>query len=214
MKDFYTDDKIEVGIDESSIGALIGDLFTSAVILPKKCPENKDIKLWNMINDSKKLNKKKRELLEEFIKEVAIDYSIVTIDNNRIDEINILEARKESYHKAIKQLKKKPEFILIDGTAFNDYYDEKGEKIEHECIKKGDTKFKSIAAASILAKTAKDKWILEISKKYPEYCLDKNSGYPTKYHKNAIEKYGITPLHRKTYGICKMWEKLPKTYID
>ena len=202
---YQTEDIIEVGIDEAGRGTFLGPVYIAGVILPNNiielCEEENII-----IKDSKKLSKKKRELACDFIKSVALDYSIISKDNNIIDQKNIFATTMEGMHDVIKTLSIKPDKILVDGDHFNIYRDEVGEFIPHQCIIKGDDKYMSIAAASILAKTYKDKYIEDLVEKYPElnkYDLLNNSGYGTQNHIDAIKIYGITKYHRKTFGICK-----------
>lgn len=188
--------RIEAGCDEAGRGCLAGPVFAAAVILP-------DTFSNDILNDSKKLSEKKRYLLRETIEKEAIAWSIGIVDHKEIDEINILNASFLAMHRAINQLKTKPEHLLIDGNRFNVY-----NGIEHSCIIKGDGKFLSIAAASILAKTYRDDFMLSIHEKYPNFDWNKNKGYPTKKHRLAIQKYGITPYHRKSFGLLADQMKL------
>ena len=152
-----------------------------------------------VLNDSKKLTKAKRILLREKIQDLAIDYGIGVVDNNEIDKINILNASFVAMHLAITQLKfVDPELILVDGNRFKPY-----KTVKHVCIVKGDGKYMSIAAASILAKTCRDDLMTEFAKKYPQYDWYKNFGYPTKSHRNAIRKFGVTELHRKSFRLLE-----------
>ena len=202
---YQNEDKIELGIDEAGRGTLIGPVCIAGVILPNNiielCEEYKII-----LKDSKKMSKKNREFAEEFIKNIAIDYTIIYKDNKIIDEINILQATLKGMHEVVDNIKIKPDKILVDGDKFPIYMDEHGEMIQHQCIIEGDNKYMSIAAASILAKTAKDRFIKELIIEYPDYQkydLLNNSGYGTQNHIDAIKIYGITPFHRKSFGICK-----------
>lgn len=202
---YQTKDTIEVGIDEAGRGTFVGPVYIAGVILPNDiidlCDEE-DI----IIKDSKKLSKKNRDRACDFIKNVALDYSIISKDNNIIDAKNIFATTMEGMHDVINKLLIKPDKILVDGDHFNIYRDEIGELIPHECVVKGDDKYMSIAAASILAKTYKDKYIEDLVAQYPDlnkYDLLNNSGYGTQNHIDAIKIYGITPFHRKTFGICK-----------
>ena len=213
LSDYYKENEIEVGIDEAGAGPMMGNLYISAVILPDKCPYEECEEYWNMLNDSKKLSAKKRDLLFDFIPEVAIDYSIVKVTPEDIDIDNIWWSRVNGFHKTIDELMIKPTHIIVDGNAFKDYYDENGKKISHVCIKQGDSKYRSIAAASILAKVTHDRDILELHKEYPMYDWENNKGYGTKTHLEAIKKYGITKYHRKTFGICRDWKKLPQNFL-
>jgi ribonuclease HII len=189
MKPFFTTDKIEAGCDEAGRGCTAGPVVAAAVILPKDC-------LIPTLNDSKLLSSKKRQMLVPIIKEMALSYAIAFVDQVRIDEINILNASFEAMHKAVDGLKLKPEILLIDGNRFTPY-----PKIDHTCIIKGDAKFMSIAAASVLAKEARDDFMREIHKEHPDYNWQKNMGYPTKAHKEAVVRYGITKYHRKTFRL-------------
>jgi ribonuclease HII len=201
MQTFYTSDKKEVGIDEAGCGAFCGPVVAAGVILPRKTPAPDEQKLFDKIKDSKKITSEKvRKDLSDFIKNYAEDYFISNLDNNQIDKINILQARFKVYHEIIENLE--PELILIDGNQYKDIHG-----IPYYCFEKGDSKYKSIAAASILAKVARDEYISSLSQYYPEFNWDKNKGYGTKDHLEAIKNYGLTPYHRKTYGICAEIEK-------
>tara|TARA_B100001109_G_scaffold190691_1_gene157293 strand:- start:522 stop:1121 length:600 start_codon:yes stop_codon:yes gene_type:complete len=189
LKSKFTDYKLECGIDEAGRGCLAGPVTAAAVILK---PEFKH----ELIDDSKKLNKISRENLSKIIKENSIAYSIEFINPKIIDEINILNASILAMHKCIKNLSVKPEFLIIDGNRFKNYKD-----IPHETIIKGDEKYLNIAAASILAKHARDNFMNKISKKFPSYYWFKNKGYPTKQHRESIKEYGITKYHRKSFKL-------------
>lgn len=189
MKSFLTIDKIEAGCDEAGRGCIAGPVVAAAVILPKDC-------IIPGLNDSKQLSSKKRQMLVPLIKELALSYTIAFVDQLRIDEINILNASFEAMHKAVDGLQQKPELLLIDGNRFNPY-----PTIEHECIIKGDAKFLSIAAASVLAKEARDDFMREIHNDHPAYDWKKNKGYPTKAHKKVVSEIGITFYHRKTFRL-------------
>jgi len=174
------------GVDEAGRGPLAGPVFAAAVILPEDCP---DIG----INDSKKLTEKKRELLFDKITEIALDYSIAIVSEKEIDEINILNAAMLAMRKAVAGLKIKPDFVLIDGnrlpeTGYPERY-----------IVKGDSLSMSIAAASILAKVSRDRYMLSLDEQYPEYCFNKHKGYGTALHYQMLEKYGISPVHRRSF---------------
>lgn len=213
MNSYFEKNKLIAGIDEAGVGSIVGYMYIGAVILPNKCPYPEYEHIWNNINDSKTLTHKKRKYLAEFIKDVAIDYSVVSIDNNIVDKINPRNSRLKGFHKALDELKVRPEKIIIDGDIFNPYYED-DDIIPHECIIKGDLKYKSIAAASILAKVAHDKHIMEINQEYEGiYEWDKSMGYGTMKHLDMIRLYGITPYHRKTYGLCKNWNNLPNIFI-
>jgi ribonuclease HII len=189
LKSFFDKNLIEAGCDEAGRGCLAGPVYASAVILPKNY-KNK----W--LNDSKKLSDKDRYELRPEIEDQAICWAIGIVDHKEIDEINILNASFLAMHRAVDKLKTKPELLLIDGNRFKAY-----KKIPHQCIIKGDGKFLSIAAASILAKTYRDDHMQVMAKKYPEYNWDNNMGYPTKKHRDAIRKHGVTPIHRLTFQL-------------
>lgn len=188
MKLRYIDDqKIECGCDEAGRGCLAGPVFAAAVILP---PDFRNVD----IDDSKKLSAKKREELRKIIEKEAYAYAVASVSPEEIDEINILRASFRAMHKAIDRLPLVPERLLIDGNRFDPY-----NGIEHVCIVKGDAKMLSIAAASILAKTYRDEYMLKMAQDYPQYKWENNMGYPTKEHKLAIKEYGFSPIHRKTF---------------
>lgn len=186
----YLDKKlIEAGCDEAGRGCLAGPVVAAAVILPKDY-KNKEL------NDSKKLNEKQRYTLREEIIKEAIDWAYAVVDNHKIDEINILNASFYAMHLAVDQLKTLPESLLIDGNRFKPY-----KNIQHHCIIKGDGKFLSIAAASVLAKTYRDDIMLELHQKYPNYKWDVNKGYPTQAHREGIRLHGPTPIHRMSFTL-------------
>jgi len=186
---YYQKHKIEAGTDEVGRGCLAGPVFAAAVILPKNFSHP-------FLRDSKELNSIQKEECYLFIKEHAIDYAIKSVTPKKIDEINILNASFLAMHKSLNALKIRPEFILVDGNRFKPY-----KNIPFECIIKGDNKFYSIAAASVLAKVARDNYMKRMSKKHPFYSWETNKGYPTKAHRESIANYGITPLHRKTFKL-------------
>ncbi len=177
------------GVDEVGRGPLVGPVVAAAVILPKGFFNDK-------INDSKKLSEKKREELYSLIMENALSVGVGIVDNHRIDEINIYEATKEAMIEAINKLSIKPEHILIDAMKLS-------LDVPSTSIIKGDAKSESIAAASIIAKVTRDRMLIELDQKYPMYNYKKNKGYPTKEHLEAINKYGVTDLYRKSYGPVK-----------
>lgn len=185
----YFSSFIECGTDEAGRGCLAGPVTAAAVILPREF-KNK------LLNDSKQLSLKKRIFLKEIIIENAIDYAVSNVSVRVIEKINILNASILAMNQAIEKLKIKPEFIIVDGNRFHSK-----NKIPYECIVKGDSKYLSIAAASILAKTSRDEYMIKISKDYPEYCWHQNNGYPTKKHRLAILKNGTTKHHRKTFKL-------------
>lgn len=188
---YYNRNKIEAGCDEAGRGCLAGPVVAGAVILPL------DFKS-EMINDSKIISEKKRYYLREVILKEAISWGLGIVSNEEIDEINILNASFLAMHRAIDELNKKPNSLLIDGNRFNPY-----KKIEHHCIIKGDGKYLSIAAGSIIAKTFRDDIMQAIHLDYPAYDWHKNKGYPTKYHRQALVKNGITEHHRKSFTLIR-----------
>ena len=189
LKAKHTDYKFECGLDEAGRGCLAGPVTAAAVILKPNFKHE-------LIDDSKKLTKIKREELSKIIIKNSIDYSIGFVYPRKIDEINILNASILAMHKCINKLKIKPEFLIIDGNRFKKY-----KNIKHKTIVKGDSKYLSIASASILAKYSRDIYMEKISKKFPDYFWHKNKGYPTKEHKEAIIRFGITNHHRKSFKL-------------
>ena len=186
---FYTPDGIEAGLDEAGRGCLAGPVVAAAVILPKDF-------YHPLLTDSKKLTAKQRENLVEIIKNSAIDYAIAEVDHSKIDEINIYKASVLAMHRAVDQLKNRPNHLLVDGNRFIEY-----PFISHTCIVKGDSKFFSIAAASILAKTYRDQWMKEAALQFPGYGWERNAGYPTIEHRKAVLSLGPTSIHRKTFRV-------------
>jgi ribonuclease HII len=189
LKPYLYNNLIEAGCDEAGRGCLAGPVFAAAVILPKNYRHP-------VLNDSKKLSARQREMLRDEIISSSIAWNVASVDNHEIDEMNILRASIKAMHLAIDGLSKKPQFLLIDGNRFYPY---KG--IEYETIVKGDSLFLSIAAASVLAKTFRDDYMQKIHSEYPDYGWNRNKGYATLFHRNAIIKYGITPYHRKTFSL-------------
>jgi ribonuclease HII len=189
LKPFYQDLHPEAGCDEAGRGCLAGPVFAAAVILPADFSDP-------VLNDSKQLNEKTRYALREMIQKVAINWAVAKIDAAEIDEINILNASIKAMHMALDQLKRKPSFIIIDGNRFKPY-----KKIPHATIIKGDGQYFSIAAASILAKTYRDDFMLEHHEKYPQYNWIKNKGYGTLDHRKAIAAFGRCPLHRESFQL-------------
>ena len=181
--------RIEAGCDEAGRGCLAGSVFAAAVILPPDF-KNEDL------NDSKQLSEKKRYALRPVIEKEAIAWAVGIVTPEEIDKINILKASFLAMHRAIDQLLVRPEHLLIDGNRFIPYPD-----INHTTVVKGDGKYLSIAAASILAKTYRDDYMDELAKEYPDYHWTENKGYPTKAHREAIRAIGITPYHRKTFTL-------------
>lgn len=196
LKSSFGSGKIEAGCDEAGRGPLAGPVVASAVILPEDYVNP-------FLNDSKKLTKKVLERLEIEIKRDALAWEVVEVSHTEIDEINILNASFIAMHRAVDKLKIKPQLLLIDGNRFKPYTD-----IPHECIIKGDGKYMSIAAASILAKTHRDRFMTNAGQQFPGYGWETNAGYPTKKHRDAIRKFGITPLHRKSFRLLPEETKL------
>lgn len=189
LKSYFDKNLIEAGCDEAGRGCLAGPVFAAAVILPKKY-KNK------ILNDSKQLTDKIRYELREEIEKEALAFAVAQVSNIEIDEINILNASFLGMHRALDQLKTIPELLLIDGNRFKPY-----KTIPHQCIVKGDAKYLSIAAASILAKTYRDDFMKEAAIKYPVYGWESNMGYPTKLHRDGIRQHSTTPLHRMTFQL-------------
>ena len=189
LESFYQTEVIEAGSDEAGRGCYAGPVFAAAVILPADF-------YHPLLNDSKQVPTKQREVLKQIIELSAISWAVASITNEEIDRINILKASFKAMHLAIDRLKPKPELLLIDGNRFIPY-----KKTAHHCIIKGDGKYASIAAASILAKTYRDAFMLQLHQEFPQYGWDKNKGYGTLLHRIAIEKYGLCKYHRKSYRI-------------
>ncbi|HOU98633.1 MAG TPA: ribonuclease HII [Bacteroidales bacterium] len=185
----FQSDKIEAGCDEAGRGCLAGPVFAAAVILPKNCN-------IEGLNDSKKLSEAKRYELRPIIEEIAVAYAVAYCTNEEIDKFNILRASIMAMHRSLDKLKTKPEFIVVDGNRFYVYKD-----IPHQTIVKGDGKYMNIAAASVLAKTYRDDFMLKLHEEFPQYHWDENKGYPTQKHVEAIEKYGYTKYHRKSFHL-------------
>jgi len=189
LKSFLYNNLTEAGCDEAGRGCLAGPVVAAAVILPKKFKHS-------VLNDSKKLTAKQRASLKDEIMNSAIAWSVAFVGNNEIDEMNILRASIKAMHIAIENLKKEPQFLLIDGNRFYPY-----KNYRYKTIIKGDGIYFSIAAASVLAKTFRDEYMEKIHFEYPEYGWNKNKGYPTSAHREALLKYGITPYHRKSFNL-------------
>lgn len=191
LASFYKENSVEAGCDEAGRGCLAGPVVAAAVVLPTNFSNE-------MLNDSKQINEKNRNLLRTIIEQQALSYAVAFVDNEKIDEINILKASIYAMHLALDKLKIQPEHIIIDGNKFYPY-----QNIPFKTIVKGDAKYASIAAASILAKTYRDEFMLEQAKKYPNYLWENNKGYPTKAHREAIAQHGACPLHRKSFRLLK-----------
>ena len=186
---FHTKNKIEAGCDEAGRGCLAGPVVAAAVILPSNFRND-------ILNDSKQLTEKKRYALRPIIEKEALAWAIGVVDNKEIDEINILNASFLAMHRALDQLGKLPDSILVDGNRFTPY-----NNIEHHCIVKGDGIYMSIAAASVLAKTYRDDMMTELAKQFPFYGWERNMGYPTKSHREGIREHGTTPFHRMSFTL-------------
>ncbi|MGB4205077.1 MAG: ribonuclease HII [Bacteroidales bacterium] len=188
----YTEHLLEAGCDEAGRGCLAGPVFAAAVIISHdfRCPG---------LNDSKQLTTEQRNEMRKYIEENALAWAVASIDNQIIDKINILQASYLAMHEAVKKLKYTPELLLIDGNRFLPY-----PGVPHQCFVKGDAKFASIAAASILAKTHRDEFMEQIHKEFPQYGWNRNKAYPTVVHIKAIEEYGFSKYHRKSFSIKKL----------
>lgn len=201
MKNCCLDDEIEVGIDEAGRGCLSGRVYVGAVILPKEFPDTKFLE----IKDSKKLTKKKRSELRDYIQSIALDYAVEYAEASEIDECNILQATINAMHRVIGKLNITPENILVDGTYFKTYKDQFNIIIPHMLVKGGDNKYRNIAAASILAKVYHDEYVeklLDDNPDYEKYGWRTNMCYGTKEHLEAIKKHGTTKEHRKSFSPC------------
>lgn len=189
LKSHYYEGLIEAGCDEAGRGCLAGSVYAAAVILPSDYQNE-------LLNDSKKLTAKKRYALREEIERDAIAWAVGIVTPEEIDKINILNASFLAMHRALDQLQVRPEAVIVDGNRFKPYQD-----LPYTTIVKGDGKYLSIAAASILAKTYRDYYMLSLAEEYPQYDWQSNMGYPTKKHRQAILEHGITPYHRKSYNL-------------
>lgn len=194
LEEKYHTNTIEAGCDEAGRGCLAGPVVAAAVILPEGYTNP-------LINDSKQLSEKRRYLLREAIQRDAIAWAVAEVSNEEIDHMNILRASLHAMNLAIKQLKVQPQTLLIDGNRFVNETN-----LPYRCIVKGDGRYMDIAAASILAKTYRDDMMMKAHQQYPHYGWDKNKGYPTAQHYAAIEQYGITPLHRKSFRLERQLE--------
>jgi len=185
----YQEKLLEVGTDEAGRGCLSGPVVAAAVILPDDFEHS-------LLNDSKQLTEKQRQRLRSYIEKHAISWAVSYVYQEKIDEINILQSSILAMHQSIQELKVAPEFIIVDGNRFNPF-----KEIPHKTIIKGDAKFMSIAAASVLAKTYRDDYMEKIHEEFPHYNWKQNKGYPTKQHRAAIREFGITPHHRKSFRL-------------
>ena len=189
LQKYYLENTVEVGTDEAGRGCLAGPVVAAAVILPDDFEHP-------LLNDSKQLSEKQRDILRPIIEEKAVAFGVAFISEETIDEINILQASILGMHKSIEKLSVIPEHIIVDGNKFKDF-----KNIPHTTIVKGDSKFMSIAAASVLAKTYRDEFMQKIDTEFPNYFWKKNKGYPTKQHRAAIREFGSTKYHRKTFKL-------------
>lgn len=196
LSHYYTG-KVEAGCDEAGRGCLAGSVYAAAVIFPEDYQNDE-------LNDSKQLTARRRKLLRDIIQRDALAWAVGVVSPEEIDRINILNASILAMHRALDQLQVRPEAIIVDGNRFKPYrpvVDGTAASIPHTTIVKGDGKYLSIAAASILAKTYRDDYMDELAQQYPQYDWLSNKGYPTKKHREAIRQYGITPYHRKTFNM-------------
>lgn len=196
LRPYFKEKTIEAGCDEAGRGCLAGPVFAAAVILPSDFQNE-------LLNDSKKLTKKQRYFLRPIIEKEAIAWAVEAVSNEEIDKVNILNASFLAMNRAVKKLKIVPEHLLIDGNRFRPQTE-----IPFTCMIKGDGRFFSIAAASVLAKTYRDDFMVEINKEFPNYDWDKNKGYPTKKHRQGIKKHGVTKYHRMTFRLLDEQLKL------
>ncbi|HWR31953.1 MAG TPA: ribonuclease HII [Chitinophagaceae bacterium] len=191
LQSFYQDILTEAGCDEAGRGCLAGPVFAAAVILPEGF-------FHPLLNDSKQVSEKNRNELRKIIEAESVAFAVASVDNEEIDRINILNASFKAMHLALDKLKKKPQLLLIDGNRFYPY-----KKIPHHCIIKGDAIYTSIAAASILAKTYRDEYMLTLHQQFPHYAWHSNKGYGTEEHRKAIEQYGQCVYHRQSFRLQK-----------
>lgn len=196
LLNYFHKDLTEAGCDEAGRGCYAGPVFAAAVIMPKSF-------FHPLLNDSKQVKECDRTILRAIIEQEAIAYAVAQVDCEEIDTINILKASFKAMHLAIAQLKPKPDMLLIDGNRFVSY-----KKIPHQCIIKGDGKYTSIAAASILAKTYRDEYMQKLSVDFPDYGWYTNKGYGTPQHRDAIARLGLTPFHRKSFNIMPIQPEL------
>lgn len=196
LQKYYLENTIEVGTDEAGRGCLAGPVVAAAVILPNNFEHP-------LLNDSKQLTEKQREVLRPIIEENALAFGVAFISEEIIDEINILQASILGMHQSIDKLSLIPEHIIVDGNKFKSY-----KNIPHTTIVKGDAKYRSIAAASVLAKTYRDEFMQKIDAEFPSYYWKKNKGYPTKQHRTAISEFGSTKYHRKSFKLLPEQLKL------
>lgn len=196
LKSNFSGFTLEVGTDEAGRGCLSGPVVAAAVILPPDFHHE-------LLNDSKQISEAKRKILRPIIEKEALAYGVSFIHNEEVDQLNVLQASLTGMHRSIDQMSLVPEFIIVDGNKFKPY-----KEIPFETIVKGDAKFKSIAAASVLAKTYRDDFMEQIHEEFPQYNWKQNKGYPTQEHRTAIAKYGATKYHRKTFKLLPTQLKL------
>lgn len=201
LQGHHTPDLVEAGCDEAGRGCLAGPVFAAAVILPRTFKND-------LLNDSKQLTEKQRNELRPLIEQEAVSWAVASVDAAGIDELNILRASIRAMHLAVDQLKQRPGLLLIDGNRFSRY-----PGIPHLCFVKGDGKFMSIAAASVLAKTHRDAFMAAIHAEYPAYGWDRNKGYPSAFHRQAIRIAGTSPYHRKTFRLLPSDEERGRTEL-
>ena len=197
LRSTYQNKLIEAGCDEAGRGCLAGPVFAGAVILPRRFRHP-------LLNDSKLMKPEHRYELREHIQEKAIAWAVASVDHEEIDRINILRASFKAMHLALEQLAIQAELILVDGHMFTSY-----RSTPHVCLIKGDASFASIAAASVLAKTFRDDFMVNLHGRFPEYCWNTNKGYGTLEHRKAIEQLGLTPFHRKSFQISSLQMDIP-----
>jgi ribonuclease HII len=193
VKRFFSKGLVEAGCDEAGRGCLAGPVFAASVILPAGFRHP-------LLNDSKQVTEEDRNKLRPVIEKKAIAWAVAMVDHTEIDRINILKASFTAMHLAVDQLQVRPDLLLIDGHLFSPYFG-----IVHQCVIGGDAIYASIAAASILAKTHRDEYMLRLHSEYPQYGWNENKGYGTAFHRKQINDNGISPYHRKTFGICSEW---------
>lgn len=196
LKNYYEQGRVEAGCDEAGRGCLAGSVYAAAVILPSDYHNER-------LNDSKKLTARQRYALRQDIERDAVAWAVGVVTPQEIDQINILNASILAMHRALDQLQVRPEAIIVDGNRFKPYHD-----LPHTTIVKGDGKYLSIAAASILAKTYRDDEMIRLAQEYPDYDWQHNMGYPTRKHREAIRQHGVTPYHRRTFNLLGS-EELP-----
>ena len=205
LLDYMLPDKTEAGCDEAGRGCLAGPVVAAAVILPRGF-------YHPLLNDSKQLSEHNRELLRPYIEENALAWAVCFVDAQEIDRINILQASITAMQRALDKLAVEPEHIIVDGNKFREYRSLSGRRIPYHCIVKGDSKYASIAAASVLAKTHRDEYMAKIAGEYPNYNWEKNKGYPTKAHRKAIAEFGISPYHRASFTLLKKSDLEPELF--